>query len=129
MVTIDYLSTVVHRTAIEKGWWPMGEPTAYNMENADEINFSKVNIPEKLCLMHEEISEVLKEYRAGRDVREIYYNESEPKKPEGIPIEFADEIIRILDFCKAYGINIEQALELKMEYNKTRSYRHGGKKC
>lgn len=49
-------------------------------------------------------------------------------KPEGIPIEFADTIIRVLDICGFYGIDIEEALRVKAQYNATRPYRHGGKK-
>jgi hypothetical protein len=48
-------------------------------------------------------------------------------KPEGIPIELADCIIRIFDYCGKEGINIEEAIRIKHEYNKTRPYRHGGK--
>lgn len=50
-------------------------------------------------------------------------------KPEGIPIELADVIIRILDYCGYAGIDIEAAIRQKHEYNKSRPYRHGGKKC
>jgi NTP pyrophosphatase (non-canonical NTP hydrolase) len=49
------------------------------------------------------------------------------KKPEGVPIELADCIIRILDYCGHAGIDIEQAIKIKHEYNKTRPHRHGGK--
>jgi NTP pyrophosphatase (non-canonical NTP hydrolase) len=49
-------------------------------------------------------------------------------KPEGIASEMADCIIRILDYCAYEGIDIEQAIQLKHEYNKTRPYRHGGKR-
>lgn len=48
-------------------------------------------------------------------------------KPEGIPVELADVIIRILDYCESQGISMSQSIETKMMYNKTRSYRHGGK--
>lgn len=50
-------------------------------------------------------------------------------KPEGIPIELADCIIRILDYCGKEGIDIEEAIKIKHEYNLTRPYRHGGKKA
>lgn len=47
--------------------------------------------------------------------------------PEGIPIELADVIMRILDFCETNGISMYQAIEMKMNFNKTREHRHGGK--
>ena len=50
-------------------------------------------------------------------------------KPEGIPIELADVIIRVLDYCGYAGIDIDAAISQKHEYNRTRPYRHGGKKC
>lgn len=49
------------------------------------------------------------------------------RKPCGIPIEAADIIIRVLDMCAAYGIDIEAAIAMKMEYNSTRPYMHGKK--
>jgi NTP pyrophosphatase (non-canonical NTP hydrolase) len=53
--------------------------------------------------------------------------ECEHGKPEGIPIELADVIIRICDTCGQYGIDLDRAIRLKMEYNKTRPYKHGKK--
>lgn len=50
-------------------------------------------------------------------------------KPEGIPTELADVIIRVLDYCGYAGIDIDAAISQKHEYNKSRPYRHGGKKC
>lgn len=49
-------------------------------------------------------------------------------KPEGIPSELADIIIRVLDICAAEGIDIAAAIADKMAFNETRPYRHGGKK-
>ena len=49
-------------------------------------------------------------------------------KPEGIPSEFADIIIRILDMCAYHDIDIAAAIADKMAYNETRSYRHGDKR-
>ena len=48
-------------------------------------------------------------------------------KPEGIPAELADVVIRIMDMCEHYGIDLASAILEKHEFNKTRAYRHGGK--
>ena len=50
------------------------------------------------------------------------------KKPEGIPIELADVLIRVFDFCGKHGIDLEAAVLEKMAFNRTRPVRHGGKK-
>lgn len=42
--------------------------------------------------------------------------------------ELADTMIRILDLCAYRGIDIETHINIKTEYNATRSQRHGGKK-
>ena len=49
-------------------------------------------------------------------------------KPEGIPSELADIVIRVFDICGYYEIDLEAAIKEKMEYNKTRQFKHGGKK-
>ena len=39
-------------------------------------------------------------------------------------------IINIVeDYCKSKNLDLETLLRLKHEYNKTRPYRHGGKRC
>lgn len=45
----------------------------------------------------------------------------------GVEAEMADVIIRIMDFGLARGHRIAEALEAKIEYNKTRAHKHGGK--
>jgi len=50
------------------------------------------------------------------------------RKPEGEAVELADAVIRIMDYFESKGWDLEHVIELKHDYNKTRSYRHGGKK-
>jgi NTP pyrophosphatase (non-canonical NTP hydrolase) len=38
--------------------------------------------------------------------------------------EIADAFIRLFDLVGAYNIDIEKHIELKMQYNKTRPYKH-----
>lgn len=109
-MTINEFAAEVHKNAVEHGWWE-GERT----------------FPEIVALIHSEVSEALEEYRNGHGATEIYFGDN--GKPEGIPTELADVIIRVLDYCAYAGIDIENVLEVKHEYNKSRPYRHGGKKC
>jgi NTP pyrophosphatase (non-canonical NTP hydrolase) len=46
-----------------------------------------------------------------------------------VPIEIADLVIRVADFCRANGIDLAAAVRYKMAYNETRPHRHGGKTC
>lgn len=107
---IDDFAKEVHQNAADHGWWE------------EKRSFGDI-----ISLCHSELSEALEEYRKGKPPIEIYFNELKPDKPEGVPTEFADVIIRILDYCCREGIDIEHAIKLKHEYNKTRPYRHGGK--
>ncbi len=89
-----------------------------------------------------EISEAFEEVRNGHGLTETYYNsrtvDIRPDgsivtegngKPEGYPIELADAVIRLFDHAYAVGIDLDEAIAVKMQYNETRSYRHGGKKA
>jgi len=82
---------------------------------------------EKMLLVVSEISEALEEFRDGRGLDEVYYHQTVEgdAKPEGIPIEMADAVIRIFDFCEANEIDLEAALARKMQYNRTRPFLHG----
>lgn len=108
-----------HSIAIEKGW------------HEERRTFGDI-----IALCHAELSEAVEEFRQGHKPTEIYYEgydlnnpivPGQLEKPCGIPIELADVVIRIADYCGLVGIDLDRAVKLKLLYNESRPYRHGGK--
>jgi hypothetical protein len=101
----------VHKTAVEKGWW------------SDQVERS---IGDQITNFHAELSEAWEEYRTGNPICSTYIKNG---KPEGFGIELADCIIRILDTCAFYGIDIQECIRVKAAYNETRPFLHGNKRA
>ena len=99
----------IHTYALDHGWWETERP-----------------FPEIIATIHSEASEAFERYRDHWHCQTIKYVEG---KPEGIPIELADIVIRIMDYCARAGIDLEDAVQQKHRYNLTRPYRHGGKRA
>ena len=107
METIREFQKDIHALAREKGWYDSGKIKTFG---------------ECVALFHSELSEALEAFRRCEP---MYHNVDD--KPEGVGVELADCIIRILDTAEYLGIDMQKMIEVKHAYNKTRSYRHGGK--
>lgn len=79
---------------------------------------------DRIALIHSEASEALEAFRHTGQPQETWFDGD---KPEGVPSELADVMIRVFDLCQIHGIDIADAIASKMAYNRTRPYRHGGK--
>lgn len=85
------------------------------MEQAREKGFGatpeEIDVPEKIALIHSEVSEAFEAYR---------HNNINGK--DGFEEELGDVIQRVLHLCGALGIDIEAAILKKVEFNKNRNW-------
>lgn len=117
------------------GFWGQDAETA--IHNSQITGKAFEVIPEKLCLMHSELSEALEAYRdLGK-----HENDNSPfmpiqawllwftkeGKPEGFLSELADTVIRIGDLVGSMSLerHFVDAMLRKMEYNSKRPHKHG----
>ena len=140
LLLLQQIQKEIFATAEKSGWHETNRP-----------------LPEVIALVHSEVSEAMEAYRdgmapeetkyryKGKELPEGYYEptdflsiheqltlpdgEIKMGKPEGIASEFADVIIRILDASEEFKIPTLEIMLQKMEFNKTRGHRHGGKKA
>lgn len=107
-MTLQEMSNEVHTYLVDHGWYDQ-----------------PVSFLEAMALLHSEVSEAVEAWRMwGTKDMTTAANAGGSQKPEGVPSEFADILIRLLDSAKRFGVDLEKEFRTKMDYNHTRPYRH-----
>lgn len=107
---LNELATDIHNWAHSKGFWISGNGECEG-DCAAHVSGSALAV---LMLVVSELGEAAEAYRHNDSV-----NFAE---------EIADTIIRLLDMCKGYGIDIDAEVREKMNRNRERPHLHG-KQC
>ena len=123
-MNIKEIQKEIHQVNVEKGFWE-----------------DRKNVGEVLMLIVSELGEALDAHRSGKsaDIDAFNARGIDRIHPDDFEVDFqqcikdtfedeiADTVIRILDMCEGFGIDLETHIKLKLEYNKTRPYKHGKK--
>ena len=110
---LNVLRDEIHGIAVEKGWWSVKGDVDGCARSPLEIH----------ALIHTEVAEATESVR--NDDPPLWYGEG--GKPEGEAVELMDVVVRVLDYFGAKGWDADMIMRAKIDFNKTRTFRHGGK--
>lgn len=110
-MSLNQLRDEIHAIAVEKGWWSA---------KGDCGGRTPLEIH---ALIHTEVAEATEAVR--NIMPTVYYGPD--GKPEGEAVELIDVVVRVLDYFGAQGWDADKIMREKIEYNKTREFRHGNK--
>ncbi len=114
---IKDLVEAAHKNAIKKGFWE----TFYKLKAIEILGkkesqhyndlFKQALINQNLLEIVRELTEAMEGLRRG--------------DADNFKEELADAVIWIADLCGALNIDLEEEIRKKMEFNRTREYKHG----
>lgn len=102
---LNELGKEILKINLDNGW---------DVSQPGDWQSSAYKLPAKLALITSEVSEALEAFREDDAL-----NFAE---------ELADTLIRVLDLTAGLGLDMDAAVRMKLEKNKGRGYRHGGKR-
>lgn len=104
----------------------------FKFRSTDYDYFCRLAMIKDLALIVTELAEAIEALRERRETTDpvMKLKESDPTYKtedwkETLEEEIADVFIRLFDFCGNYGIDIERFINLKMDYNESRAWKHG----
>lgn len=144
ITNLNECAATIRRIAVDHGWEEstrsFGEEVAlWHSEASEALEEYRAGHSETEVYYGPEVCTVCNMSQSGHDAfvggktpmdgEEPDYRHywSPTSKPEGIPIEAVDIIIRILHWAGRQGVDLDAALQIKAAYNVTRPFRHGNK--
>ena len=106
------LQAQCHGLADACGWWTDLATGQTTTSMRDEK--PRVNVPEKLCLIHSEISEGMEGFRKGLMDDKLMHRTM-------LEVELADAVIRCFDLAGGLGLDLGEAIAEKLQYNAVRA--------
>jgi NTP pyrophosphatase (non-canonical NTP hydrolase) len=106
---MKHLTAAVYQNSRDKGFW------TFSMEDGE---LKTTILLSKIALIGSELGELVEAVRKPSVSEHCPELSAEEE-------ELADIVIRVLDYCGHQEIDIERAIQIKHQYNQTRSYKHG----
>ena len=100
-------TVLCHGLAAKSGWWS-------DKATGLRLGIDQINVPEKLCLIHSEVSEAMEGYRCDLMDDKLPHRKM-------IEVELADALIRIHDLAGFMGLDLAGATIEKLAFNQQRA--------
>lgn len=114
---LSYIALTCNAIAVKNGFW---DEAILDTPEGKVLNADARNFGEMIALVHSELSEALEAHRGSlKDDKLPQY--------DGVVVEAADAIIRLLDMAVAHNWPLLEAIIDKLIYNTTRPFKHGKK--
>lgn len=107
LLGIMHAQDLCHGLASLSGWWT-------DLATGKRKTREQVNVPEKLCLIHSEVSGAME-----GDRKDLMDDKLPHRKM--LEVELADAMIRILDLAGFLGLDMSGAMIEKLAYNQQRA--------
>lgn len=133
---LDTLQNYAAQNAAESGWDELPTQALALINERIRPDFPEVADylestmdSQDIQLIGDELTEAHEERRSGHAMDHQYLNGGPGKenKPEGIPSEMADVLIRVLHVMGRKNVPLGPVVKGKLLFNATRGHRHGGR--